>query len=99
MRKVTRVISIFLSLQLAVIPLYAQKKKEKNKVIPANAHEKQRKNLEEKQAQYQGSKEAHKKKQDQATQKRMKKNLKRAQKHSWGKEVPWYKRWFRKSKV
>jgi hypothetical protein len=28
----------------------------------------------------------------------MKKNLKRAEKHSWGKDVPWYKRWFRKKK-
>lgn len=40
----------------------------------------------------------HVKRQDKATQKRMKKNLRRAEKHSWGKEVPWYKRWFRKKK-
>jgi len=77
----------------------AQKKKQTNQVTPQNAMDKDRKNLEQKQAQYQDSKKTHTKKQDKATQKRMKKNLKRAQKHSWGKEVPWYKRWFRKNKV
>jgi ABC-type protease/lipase transport system fused ATPase/permease subunit len=41
----------------------------------------------------------HLKRQDKATQKRMKKNLRKAQKHSWGKDVPWYKRWFRKKKI
>jgi len=77
----------------------AQKKKQTNQVTPQNAMDKDRKNLEQKQAQYQDSKKTHTQKQDKATQKRMKKNLKRAQKHSWGKEVPWYKRWFRKNKV
>ncbi len=36
--------------------------------------------------------------QDKATKKRMKKNLKRSQKQSWGKEIPWYRRMFRKRK-
>jgi type VI protein secretion system component VasK len=41
----------------------------------------------------------HLKRQDKATRKRMKKNMRKAQKHSWGKDVPWYKRWFHKKKI
>jgi len=97
--KVLRILFILLSIQFVAIPVFAQKKKQKDQVTPQNAMDKQNKNQEQKQAQYQERKKTHVKKQDKATQKRMKKNLKRAQKHSWGKEVPWYKRWFRKSKV
>ncbi len=99
MNRALRILIILLSVQFAAIPVFAQKKKQNNQVTPQNAHSKERKNKEEKIAQYQGGKKTHIKKQDKATQKRMKKNLKRAQKHSWGKEVPWYKRWFRKNKV
>lgn len=52
----------------------------------------------EKQAAYVSRSDHHKKLQDKATQKRMKKNLKRSQKHSVGKEIPWYKRIFRRKK-
>ncbi len=41
----------------------------------------------------------HVQRQDKATQKRMKKNLRRAEKQSWGKDIPWYKRWFSKKKL
>lgn len=34
--------------------------------------------------------------QDKSTRKRMKRNLKRSQRQSWGKEIPWYKRVFRR---
>ena len=50
-------------------------------------------------AKYQEGVDHHKSLQDKATQKRMKKNLKRAEKQSWGKNVPWYKRWFRKKRI
>jgi hypothetical protein len=53
----------------------------------------------EKQAAYVSRSDHHKKLQDKATQKRMKKNLKRSQKHSVGKEIPWYKRIFRRKKA
>lgn len=37
--------------------------------------------------------------QDKATRKRMKKNLKKSQRISQGKQIPWYKRMFRKRRT
>lgn len=78
--------------------MHAQKKREKNKVTPEMGAQKQQAAKEAKRAEYNMRHEHHKNIQDKATQKRMKKNLKKAERHSWGKEVPWYKRWFRKER-
>jgi len=67
-----------------------------NKVTPATARKKEGEALEQKQNEYHQRKDHHLEVQDKATRKRMKKNLRKARRHSWGKDVPWYKRWFRK---
>lgn len=72
--------------------------KQKDQITPENHGDQQNADKARKQAEYDMKNEHHKNIQDEATRKRMKKNLKRSQKHSWGKEVPWYKRWFRKKK-
>ncbi len=78
----------------------AQRKREKNKITPESAAkadaEKQASAKQEKNTQYKSKRDHHLEIQDKDTRKRMKKNLKKAEKHSWGKDVPWYKRWFRK---
>jgi len=61
--------------------LAQRQKKESNKVTPASAQKKEAGALES---------------QDKATRKRMKKTLKKAERHSWGNRAPWYKRWFRR---
>ncbi|HEY8404098.1 MAG TPA: hypothetical protein VIK71_05760 [Flavobacteriales bacterium] len=99
MKSLLRILLLGTVLLAVQQPAFAQKKKQTNQVTPQNAQSRQKANKEQKIAEYQDSKKAHVKKQDKATQKRMKKNLKRAQKHSWGKEVPWYKRWFHNPKV
>lgn len=68
-------------------------------MTPQSAAEKDAKARGEKEAQYIDGRVHHKKVQDKATRKRMKKNLKKAERHSWGKDVPWYKRWFRRKKI
>lgn len=73
--------------------------KQENQITPENAKDQERVNLENKQKEYVTKKNYHSKNQDKATQKRMKKNLRRAEKHSWGKDIPWYKRWFRKKRL
>ncbi len=78
--------------------MHAQRKKEKNKVTPESGAEKQASAKAEKLVAYEAGKKHHVEAQDKATRKRMKKNLKKAEKHSWGKDVPWYKRWFKKKK-
>lgn len=72
--------------------------KQENQLTPENHGDQPKTNLENKQKEYQAKKDYHSKNQDEATRKRMKKNLRRAEKHSWGKDVPWYKRWFRKKR-
>lgn len=81
------------------IPMSAQKKKQHNQITRQDAIANDKKKLEQQQAKYQSSKDHHLETQDKQTRKRMKRTLKRARKHSWGKDVPWYKRWFRKGKV
>lgn len=80
----------------------AQKKREKNKITAEDgqkaAAEKEGQAMQQKQEEYKTRNDHHKEIQSKETRKRMKKNLKKAQKHSWGKDVPWYKRWFRKKK-
>jgi len=61
-----------------------------------NARTKEKVNRNEKEAAYVSRRTQHTEIQDKATRKRMKKTLKRAQKQSQGKEIPWYKRMFRK---
>jgi hypothetical protein len=72
----------------------AQVKSESNKVTPQTARKKEADALEKKQSEYQLRKNHHMDSQDKATRKRMKKNLRKARRLSWGKNVPWYKRWF-----
>ena len=75
--------------------LFAQRqKKESNKVTPASAQKKDAGAIEQKQADYRSRKDHHLESQDKATRKRMKKTLKKAERHSWGNRAPWYKRWF-----
>jgi hypothetical protein len=80
----------------------AQKKREKNKITAEDgqksAAQKEAAAYEQKKEQYKARNDHHKEIQSKDTRKRMKKNLKKAEKHSWGKDVPWYKRWFRKKK-
>ena len=94
------IFSLLISSQMA----FSQKSKKKpakqeNQITPENAKDQERVNLENKQKEYVTKKDYHSKNQDKATQKRMKKNLRRAEKHSWGKDIPWYKRWFRKKRL
>lgn len=70
--------------------------KQQNVQTPENAKDAERANKAMKTAQYVSKREMHYAKQDKATRKRMEKNMKRSQKQSWGKEIPWYKRVFRK---
>jgi hypothetical protein len=72
----------------------AQVKSESNKVTPQTARKKEAEALEKKQSEYHLRKNHHMDSQDKATRKRMKKNLRKARRLSWGKNVPWYKRWF-----
>ncbi len=97
MRSFKYIIAIVL-LSLISNDALAQRKKEKNKITPESGAQKQAKAKDEKLAAYEAGKKHHVETQDKATRKRMKKNLKKAEKHSWGKDVPWYKRWFHKNK-
>jgi hypothetical protein len=79
--------------------MHAQReKKESNKVTPASARKKELGAMEQKQADYRSRKDHHLESQDKATRKRMKKTLKKAERHSWGNQAPWYKRWFRRKR-
>ncbi|MFY7970705.1 MAG: hypothetical protein ACOVOO_02115 [Flavobacteriales bacterium] len=92
----------FAFILLAGISAQAQKRPPKQKddvQTRENAVEREKAQKAEKQAEYVARSEHHSNLQDKATKKRMKKNLKRSQKHSWGKEVPWYKRIFRRRRV
>ena len=73
-----------------------REKKESNKVTPASAQKKDAGAMEQKQSDYRSRKDHHLESQDKATRKRMKKTLKKAERHSWGNRAPWYKRWFRR---
>jgi hypothetical protein len=81
---------------LSGLLLSAQPKSDAEKVTPATARKKEVEALEKKQGEYDSRMEHHLKSQDKATRKRMKKNLRKARRMSWGKNVPWYKRWFRR---
>ena len=74
----------------------AQPKTDSQKVTPQTARKKEAEALEKKQSEYQVRRDHHLEVQDKATRKRMKKTLRKARRHSWGKNVPWYKRWFRR---
>jgi hypothetical protein len=98
-----RIFIVFLFILLSASSFDAQGQRRKksadnqaNTVTPENAAKQEHKDRAQKESQYVMKKDHHSASQDKATRKRMKKNLKRAQKHSWGKDVPWYKRWFRK---
>lgn len=52
-----------------------------------------------KQAEYDAHRDHLEEIQDKATRKRMKKNLKKSQRISQGKQIPWYKRVFRKRRT
>jgi hypothetical protein len=84
-------------MQIAVFGVYAQKKSDAQKVTPQTARQKEADALEKKQNEYNSRKDHHLEVQDKATRKRMKKNLRKARRLSWGKNIPWYKRWFRRS--
>ena len=83
-------------LMTSAVQLAAQPKTDAQKVTPQTARKKEAEALEKKQTEYQTRKDHHLESQDKATRKRMKKNLRKARKQSWGKNVPWYKRWFRR---
>jgi hypothetical protein len=90
-QKILMAIFLFSSMLLS-----AQPKSDAEKVTPASARKKEAEALEKKQGEYDSRMEHHLKSQDKATRKRMKKNLRMARRMSWGKNVPWYKRWFRR---
>ncbi len=89
---------LFFSLMIAgSTDALAQRKADNaNKVTPETARKKEATAQEQEQSEYQKKKQHHLEVQDKATRKRMKKNLRKARRLSWGKDVPWYKRWFRK---
>jgi hypothetical protein len=93
----------YLRLAVTAVFLYssavtvAQPKSDPQKVTPQTARKKEAEALEKKQGEYQSRRDHHMESQDKATRKRMKKNLRKARKQSWGKNVPWYKRWFRRT--
>ncbi len=94
-------IVIFSVLALCTQEAHAQRSKKRppkqtDVQTPANAKDAERANKAMKVSQYESKREMHYAKQDKATRKRMEQNMKRSQKQSWGKEVPWYKRVFRK---
>lgn len=71
--------------------------KEKTEQIgPEEANQKKEATAEKQKDEYQSRREQHLKAQDRQTRKRMKRTLKQAERYSWGKEAPWYKRWFGK---
>lgn len=93
---------IFLLILLTGLAFHADAQKrprrEKDKQTRENAVDMKERQRQEKEAQYLDHREHIRDIQDKSTKKRMKKNLKKAQKHSQGKSVPWYKRLFRKRK-
>ena len=95
-RILTRLL-LFTVMQIAFFGAYAQKKSDAQKVTPQTARQKEADALEKKQNEYNSRKDHHLEVQDKATRKRMKKNLRKARRLSWGKNVPWYKRWFRRN--
>jgi hypothetical protein len=69
--------------------------KEKSEQIgPKEAAENKAAAAEKQQNEYSSRKKTHLKAQDRQTRKRMKRTLRHAERYSWGKEAPWYKRWF-----
>lgn len=96
--KTPRIIRLVMLAFLMCTALHAvaQPKSDAQKVTPQTARNKEAEALEKKQNEYQSRRDHHMESQDKATQKRMKKNLRKARKQSWGKNVPWYKRWFRR---
>lgn len=70
--------------------------KETNKQTPESAQKREGEKKAELIGQYEMRKDHHHDLQDKATQKRMKRNLKKAERYSQGRRLPWYKRLFRK---
>jgi hypothetical protein len=93
--RIIRLVVLYL-LVCSASQLAAQPKSDAQKVTPQTARKKEAEALEKKQTEYQSRRDHHMESQDKATRKRMKKNLRKARKQSWGKNVPWYKRWFRR---
>jgi hypothetical protein len=75
------------------------KKQEAAQQTPETAAAKTHADHDRKVEEYKSSRNHHKEIQDDATRKRMKKNLKKAERHSWGKAQPWYKRWFKRKRI
>lgn len=73
--------------------------KQENVVTQEDGNAKVDESKRQKEEEYKASKEHHKRIQDKSTLKRMKKNYKHAQKHSIGRDVPFYKRWFHRKKI
>ncbi len=87
----------FCSILLISADCLGQRKEDApQKVTPSSARKKEAEALNQKQTEYQQRKNHHMESQDKATRKRMKKNLRKARRLSWGKDVPWYRRWFRR---
>ena len=103
--KTTMIIRILFILTIPIVTLeglYAQPKSSKQEQAaqqtPESAANKDKANKEQKVGEYVNTRNHHTEIQDSATRKRMKKNLKKAERHSWGKNIPWYKLWFRRKK-
>lgn len=99
---ITRILLLWTIFIAPVEAIYAQRKSSKQEQAaqqtPESAANKDKANKEQKVGEYVNTRNHHNEIQDSATRKRMKKNLKKAERHSWGKNVPWYKRWFRRKK-
>ncbi|MCC6600588.1 MAG: hypothetical protein IT223_07915 [Crocinitomicaceae bacterium] len=92
-----------LSCLLAAPSLYAQRTKKRppkgeNVQTPESAVAKKEAQREAIMEDYKMQKKHLREIQDKETRKRMKRNLKHSRKQSWGKDIPWYKRVFKKKK-
>jgi exopolysaccharide biosynthesis protein len=94
------VIFIAITILFTSVETHAQKRppKEENKQTRENAVDQKEAMRRQKEAAYLDHRDHLEDIQTKDTKKRMKKNLKKAQKHSQGKSIPWHKRLFRKRK-
>jgi Flp pilus assembly protein TadB len=95
MKHTFKILFFILSICLGATSLSAQDDQQTR----ANALEREKAAKEQKQAEYDAHREHISDLQGKKVQKRMKKNLKKSQRISQGRQVPWYKRVFRKKRI
>ena len=96
--KLVLVLCVFLSLEghAQAWKFWKRDKEKSEQMGPEEAAKKKEATAEKQSNDYNARRKAHLKAQDRQTRKRMKRTLKTAERYSWGKQAPWYKRWFGK---